>query len=65
MNAQLKDAQIKSSKEEYFGDNGVFIPLYSSEGYTNQVVKGGVCIRHGAKKKKKTKCSSEGCRNRS
>jgi hypothetical protein len=26
----------------------------------NQVYKGGVCVRHGAKKKR---CSSEGCTN--
>ena len=34
--------------------------LCSKDGCTNQVVKGGVCIRHGAKVKL---CSSEGCTN--
>src|SRR5210317_1869431 len=32
----------------------------SSEGCTNQAVRGGVCIKHGAKHKR---CSSEGCTN--
>ena len=32
----------------------------SSEGCTNKIVKGGVCVRHGAKVKR---CSSEGCKN--
>ncbi len=36
--------------------------ICSSEGCTNIVVKGGVCIRHGAKKKL---CSYEGCTNQS
>ena len=35
----------------------------SQEGYTNQVVKGGVCTKHSAKVKKYT-CSNEGCTNR-
>jgi hypothetical protein len=32
------------------------------EGCTNQVVKGGVCTKHGAKVQRKL-CSSEGCTN--
>jgi len=32
----------------------------SSEGCTNQVVNGGVCMRHGARVKR---CSREGCTN--
>jgi hypothetical protein len=32
----------------------------SADGCTNQVQKGGVCIKHGAKVKR---CSSEGCKN--
>ena len=32
----------------------------SSEGCTNKVVQGGVCVKHGAKAKR---CSSEGCTN--
>eukprot|EP00985_Skeletonema_marinoi_P024831 scaffold17643_cov67-Skeletonema_marinoi.AAC.1 len=34
----------------------------SSEGCTNRVVKGGVCVKHGAKVEAK-RCSSEGCTN--
>ncbi len=26
-------------------------------------IKGGVCIKHGAEKKEKKRCSSEGCTN--
>eukprot|EP00985_Skeletonema_marinoi_P006466 scaffold2799_cov126-Skeletonema_marinoi.AAC.5 len=36
--------------------------ICSSDGCTNQVIKSGVCIRHGATWTKK-KCSSEGCSN--
>eukprot|EP00984_Skeletonema_dohrnii_P000266 scaffold86_cov98-Skeletonema_dohrnii-CCMP3373.AAC.3 len=36
--------------------------ICSSNGCTNQVVRSGVCIRHGATWTKK-KCSSEGCSN--
>ena len=34
--------------------------LCSSDGCTNQAVRGGVCVKHGAKLKR---CSSEGCTN--
>jgi len=34
--------------------------LCSSAGCNNQVIKGGVCVRHGAKKKT---CSHKGCNN--
>ena len=33
----------------------------SSDGCTNQAVKGGVCVKHGAKMKR---CSSDGCTNK-
>ena len=33
----------------------------SADGCTNHVIKGGVCVRHGAKVKR---CSREGCSNR-
>ena len=36
--------------------------ICSSDGCTNYAVKGGVCIRHGAKKTVKL-CSREGCTN--
>ena len=36
--------------------------ICSSDGCTNQVIRSGVCIRHGATWTKK-KCSSEGCSN--
>jgi hypothetical protein len=39
--------------------HGAKVKLCSSDGCTNIAVKGGVCIRHGAEKKKR--CSSEGC----
>ncbi len=32
----------------------------SKEGCSNQVINGGVCIKHGVKRKK---CSFEGCTN--
>mmetsp|Transcript_22579 Transcript_22579/g.35418 ORF Transcript_22579/g.35418 Transcript_22579/m.35418 type:complete len:204 (-) Transcript_22579:81-692(-) len=37
-----------------------FVYECSADGCTNQVVRGGVCMRHGAKVKR---CSSEGCPN--
>jgi hypothetical protein len=33
------------------------------EGCTNIVVKGGVCVTHGAKQKAKKRCNHEGCTN--
>ena len=38
----------------------VKVKTCSQEGCTNQVVKGGVCVRHGAEVKT---CSHEGCTN--
>ena len=43
--------------------NGAAVKTCSHEGCTNVVVKGGVCKRHGAKKKKYI-CSHEGCTNK-
>jgi len=38
-----------------------------ADGCTNKVIKGGVCVRHGAKDtakvKQRKRCSSEGCKN--
>lgn len=36
--------------------------LCSTEGCTNMVVKGGVCVRHGAKQIRQT-CRWKGCNN--
>jgi hypothetical protein len=44
--------------------HGAKIKRCSSEGCTNIVVKGGVCVRHGAEQKKK-QCSINGCTNQS
>jgi hypothetical protein len=41
--------------------HGAKVRRCSSEGCSNQAVKGGVCMRHGAKTKR---CSHEGCTNR-
>ena len=43
--------------------HGAKVKGCSSEGCTNYAMKGGVCIRHGAKVECK-RCSSEGCTNR-
>ena len=40
--------------------HGAEVKLCSNEGCTNIVQNGGVCIRHGAKLKRKL-CSSDGC----
>ena len=42
--------------------HGAKVKLCSSDGCTNQVIKGGVCVKHGAKKELK-RCSSDGCTN--
>ena len=47
------------SKEEY-AKHGTKVNKCSMEGCTNQLVKRGVCKKHGAKVKHK-QCSSEGC----
>jgi len=43
--------------------HGAKVRLCSSEGCTNHALKGGVCIKHGAKPSVKH-CTSEGCTNR-
>ncbi|KAK1732685.1 hypothetical protein QTG54_016662 [Skeletonema marinoi] len=40
--------------------NGAKLKRCSKEGCTNQIINGGVCVRHGAKVKL---CSNEGCLN--
>ena len=42
--------------------HGAKVKLCSVDGCTNQTAKGGVCIRHGAIKKRKL-CNKEGCTN--
>jgi len=44
------------------GEHGTKKKRCSSEGCTNQVQTGGLCVKHGAKTKK---CSSHGCKNKS
>ena len=56
----MKDVPTMKSEEELaFGRCQEEEKELKHEGCTNQAKKGGVCIRHGAKKKKKT-CSHEG-----
>ena len=55
----MKDARIKLGKEEC----ALGMDQKShSEGCTNIVVKGGVCIKHGARVEY-TRCKSKGCTN--
>jgi hypothetical protein len=59
--AVVKGVQIMLSKEEFarsMGQRSSY--LCSVEGCTNHSKRGGVCIKHGAKKKR---CSTEGCTN--
>mmetsp|Transcript_20596 Transcript_20596/g.34880 ORF Transcript_20596/g.34880 Transcript_20596/m.34880 type:complete len:249 (-) Transcript_20596:225-971(-) len=62
----LQDRKRKSCTDEELGPENVARKknrkksLCSADGCTNGVIKGGVCIRHGAKVKR---CSSEGCTN--
>ena len=49
-----------NQKAEEHSDWRKYRKICSAEGCTNLVVKGGVCIRHGAKRKT---CSSEECTN--
>jgi hypothetical protein len=52
MNALLMDAQIVI-KEGVRMRHGAKVKLCSIEGCTNQAQKGGVCVKHGAKKERK------------
>jgi hypothetical protein len=60
----LQDRKRKSCTDEELGPENVARKknrkksLCSADGCTNGVIKGGVCIRHGAKAKR---CSKEGC----
>jgi len=60
-NAVVMDAQISSPKEESAFGMGAEIKrkLCSSDGCSNKGVKGGMCIKHGAKGKRQ--CNNEGC----
>jgi hypothetical protein len=48
---------------EVYLRHGAKLKRCSREGCSNQVQKGGVCIRHGAKLTKLKRCSHEGCTN--
>eukprot|EP00984_Skeletonema_dohrnii_P024334 scaffold13442_cov96-Skeletonema_dohrnii-CCMP3373.AAC.3 len=60
------DRKRKASTHEELGPMKVarykYKRICSANGCTNMVVKGGVCVRHGAKVKRKL-CSREGCTN--
>jgi len=60
------DRKRKASTHEELGPMKVarykYKRICSANGCTNMVVKGGVCVRHGANRKRKL-CSREGCTN--
>jgi hypothetical protein len=61
-NANTRDVQIKSSKEDYASSMGQRSNDAALKGAPNQAREGGVCIKHGATWTKK-RCSREGCTN--